>query len=138
FATRGLTCRNIVLTLWMERTLRAVFGPLPACEIGRLLCRHAADDTPTRVISQRSPQAVQTAPRPVPGHSAPLRWGGAEDRPGDPQAGGPGVLRARRRAALPALGLGHRRAPRHPAAGRPRDRRRGAPDRGRPVRLPRL
>ena len=58
--------------------------------------------------------------------------------PGDPPARRPRLRRARRRAAVPARRLGHRRPPGHPAAGRARRRRRAAGDVRLGLRLPRL
>ena len=62
----------------------------------------------------------------------------APARPRDPAPRGAGLRRPRRRAALPARRLGHRRAPGHPRAGRAGHRRDGPGDGGLAVRLPRL
>ena len=59
-------------------------------------------------------------------------------RPGDRPAGGARPGRARRRAAVPARRHRHRRAPRHPPAGRPGGGRRGAHRGVQRLQLPRL
>ena len=74
-----------------------------------------------------------------PGHAAPPEHAARGRRTGrSSRLAVPGLPRAGRRAAVPARRRRHRRPPRHPAARRARHRRRGAADRGRAVRLPRL